>query len=754
VQTRDAFTATLRLSDGQFTDLTGIEVDLDILDANGTRVNDLFGIGLPELSGISAVDGSGVVAGGATGTAFWTLIPSLAAAGSGPITYTVGGTLRYLDDGVEVTVTLAAVTITVYPQPELKLDYFLQRDVLADDPFTDEVEPSQPFELDVMVQNVGAGDAHNLTIESAQPRIVDNEKGLLVNFQIIASQVNGENMTPSLTADFGDVAAGGTELARWYMTSSLQGLFIDYDATFEHQGLGGQQLSLITGVDIHELIHSGQGLSATDAGKTAFLVNDVADSNDAPDTVYLADGSKAEVSLASDAAFDAAPDPDHLQIHLTGTVQDGWSYLDVADPGDGKYRLVSVIRSDGVVIPAANFWQTDRTFIGGGHRPIYENKLHILDQDGTGSYTLIYEPVVQTPAEAVTVTNVQPSIASPDYGDALRFTATVSSESGSPAGTVQFVVDGGNFGSAVALVDGVAVSNSIASLGAGSHTVTASYLGGAGFSTSEDDASFSIAKAHLTVTANNGDMGHGDAVPGLSYTIDGFVNGDDAATITGSPILSTTATPSSAAGHYAIAVATGSLAAANYDFDLVPGTLTVHPKVVDARVSWGSPSQSMSILGLTRNLPFASIRAIDVIFSDDVAVDAADLALAGALTKNKVYAPSGFSYDPASHSARWTLPEALGADRLSLTLDGDAVGNDGIHTPGGIDLGAYSASFAVLPGDINGDDIVNSQDLVAIRNGMLGVLDQALAVWADVNGDGKIDVNDYLAARKFVGKGF
>ncbi len=39
------------------------------------------------------------------------------------------------------------------------------------------------------------------------------------------------------------------------MTSSLQGQFIDYDATFEHtDGLGNKAVT-IDSVDIHELIH-------------------------------------------------------------------------------------------------------------------------------------------------------------------------------------------------------------------------------------------------------------------------------------------------------------------------------------------------------------------------------------------------------------------------------------------------------------------------------------------------------------------
>ena len=172
--------------------------------------------------------------------------------------YTVGGTLQYMDQGVPVSITLASVPITVEPQPELDLDYFLQRDVIGDDPLTPQIEPSQPFELDVLVHNVGAGPAQNLSIASAQPTIVDNAKGLLVNFQIIGTQVNGQSLTPSLTANLGTVAPGAIELARWFMTSSLQGLFTDYSATFEHQGPGGQELSLVDSVNFHVLIHAGQ----------------------------------------------------------------------------------------------------------------------------------------------------------------------------------------------------------------------------------------------------------------------------------------------------------------------------------------------------------------------------------------------------------------------------------------------------------------------------------------------------------------
>jgi hypothetical protein len=56
-------------------------------------------------------------------------------------------------------------------------------------PFTSIVEPSVPYSLAVMIQNSGKGTARNVQIASAQPRIVENEKGLLIDFKILGTEV-------------------------------------------------------------------------------------------------------------------------------------------------------------------------------------------------------------------------------------------------------------------------------------------------------------------------------------------------------------------------------------------------------------------------------------------------------------------------------------------------------------------------------------------------------------------------------------
>ena len=84
-----------------------------------------------------------------------------------------------------------------------------------------------------------------------------------------------------------------------------------------------------------------------------------------------------------------------------------------------------------------------------------------------------------------------------------------------------------------------------------------------------------ITKAPLTVTANNLSRVYGAANPTLTTTITGFVNGETAAVLTGSPATSTTATVASPVGTYPITVTQGTLASANYSFGFVNGTLTV-----------------------------------------------------------------------------------------------------------------------------------------------------------------------------------
>ncbi|WP_233148428.1 CARDB domain-containing protein [Rhodopirellula sp. MGV] len=390
VLTRQGFEATLDLKNVSPNLITDLRATVRVISLDGRDVTSLFDVRLNDLVGFSSVEG-GVLAPQQLGSVSWVIVAADDAAPE-PTNYFVAGELSYLANGQVVTMPLAHASILVNPQAQLELDYFLQRDVFGDDPHTGEIEPSRPFTLAVQVQNKGAGAAKNLRIESAQPRIVENEKGLLVDFEITGTRVNGDDRKPSLTAAFGDVQPGQLAIAQWEMLSSLQGLFVDYNATFQHvSALGDNRFSLIKDVQIHELIHVVNAAQVDgDDGLPDFLVNDLPDPNDLPDTLYLSDGSVVEVALGSEVGVDAPPVIGDLQVSVTTNMVQGWSYLKMDDPGLGDFSLLSVIRSDGTELPLQNFWQSDRTFVGGGLRPILESKIHLLDYNSTGTYTFVF----------------------------------------------------------------------------------------------------------------------------------------------------------------------------------------------------------------------------------------------------------------------------------------------------------------------------------------------------------------------------
>lgn len=400
VQARQGFRASLDLVNNSDAVLEGVKVELTLVDELGNPSDSRFGVLPPEVSNIGAVDGTGRVNSSATGSARWMLIPGPDAAPTeAPVRYFVGGIIEYRQGDVTVRMPIARVPITVLPIPQLVLQYFHERDVRSDDPFTVPVEPSIPYSLAVLVNNRGAGTARDLRITSSEPKIIENEKGLLIDFDLIATEVAGQNLLPSLTAAFGDVPPGGTRVGRWLFQSTLQGQFIEYSAAFEHTGpfSGRPELASVRDVSIHEMIHLVQADRGFADGKPDFLVNDVADDDFLPDTLYLSDGSTNRVQVVRVAQSDGPATPSDREVRLSFDAPVGWTYLRIPDPANGAMAVARVLRPDGSEVPFGwNVWTTDRTFIAGGRRPTYENNLHLFDllPGGPVTYTVVYAPPV------------------------------------------------------------------------------------------------------------------------------------------------------------------------------------------------------------------------------------------------------------------------------------------------------------------------------------------------------------------------
>ncbi len=52
---------------------------------------------------------------------------------------------------------------------------------------------------------------------------------------------------------------------------------------------------------------------------------------------------------------------------------------------------------------------------------------------------------------------------------------------------------------------------------------------------------------------------------------------------------------------------------------------------------------------------------------------------------------------------------------------------------------------------MNDDGVVNAQDMVLVRNAILEIGDPLMIGWADFDGNGVVNTNDFTAARRKLG---
>lgn len=416
VMTRQAFRGTLKVFNGNEQEaMKDVKLTLTVTDEKGNiAMSDKFQVNPEKLEGFNGrldfTDGWTLDA-QKEGVATVLFIPTKKAAPTVETRYAFGGTLSYVDPftGLEVTRDLTPITLTVKPSPNLDLTYFMQRDIKGDDPLTKEVEPSEEAEFSLLINNLGYGDATHVRMSTNQPEIVDNEKGLKVKFELMSSQLNGQEKTlalgGSVSTDFGNIPAHSTSYAQWWIKSSLLGHFTDYDVTATHlTSYDNKDLSLLNDVTIHELIRS---IDVTKGDKTlkGFMTNDIVDADDTPDMLYLSDGEIEKVNVAASSSITKTSDTEYT-LTITPS-EEGWNYGNLSDPTYGVSALKSVTRaSDGKQISLRNFWQTDRT-LRDGKDPLYENRIHFADQfDGKNaeSYILTFEA---TPSLMLEVASIE-----------------------------------------------------------------------------------------------------------------------------------------------------------------------------------------------------------------------------------------------------------------------------------------------------------------------------------------------------------
>ena len=417
VLTRQAFRGTLTIENGSSNAIEDILVDVNAtnMETGFMATSREMQISIEKIEGFEGEkDGAWRLGAGKKGVATILFIPTKYAAPEKLTTYSFGGTLSFKDGSTTQNRSLYPVSLQVKPTPELDLTYFMQRDVYGDNPLTtDVVEPVIPAEFSVLIHNKGYGDANNVRMITKKPEIVENEKGLLIDFDIISSSLNGGEKTMALDDDiatqFGTIAAGTASYATWDLTASLMGHFTEYDVSVTHvTDYGNPDLSLLDRVTIHELIHS---MNATIGDKVyrAWITNDEPDAEDAPDHIYFANGTDEELATLSEETRMERIDATHYRVTVPTNVPRNWFYTAVANPA-GKYsKILSITdETNNRPLDAANFWTTDYT-MKDGIDPQLDYRLHIADivsGKGTNKYIVEFEPIPELRLDVKSITTV------------------------------------------------------------------------------------------------------------------------------------------------------------------------------------------------------------------------------------------------------------------------------------------------------------------------------------------------------------
>ncbi len=378
---REGFDARLELTNGLDKQLVGLSISPRVTDEDGSDVTDRFYVVPPELSGIAAIDGSVSLDEYGTMTSRWILIPGGGLGGtdlSGKKYYVKAVMSYYVDGRLKETQT-NQVEITVHPQPELYLHYYIPKDVEAD----------LPFKFGLLVENEGDGEATNFKIDSGQPEIIENEAGLLIDFEIVGCSFGGQS-GDIVRLVLGDIAPHSTAHGYWIMQSSLDGRFVSFSAELTHRSYKGVQINpLILDVSTEIIAHDKLYADAVDPNNCFSLID--RDDDGFPDyLINLSTGLRLSIGIPDNVEITKQPTPLDAALDLTVPETAGYVCVILPDPMP-ETNLRAILRygedgQDDFFLSGNNFWRENGNIY-------FVDQLGDLDEYGNpvpaeGRYTL------------------------------------------------------------------------------------------------------------------------------------------------------------------------------------------------------------------------------------------------------------------------------------------------------------------------------------------------------------------------------
>jgi hypothetical protein len=264
------------------------------------------------------------------------------------------------------------------------------------------------------------------------------------------------------------------------------------------------------------------------------------------------------------------------------------SEFDMTQPGSQATIINGLVDDGSILVGAANvpvsrslYWSGSQIWSGTGSIVLGMPSDGILHANTLNESLTIVPPLVIEIPLVITAVSTSRS-----YGSPLPvFSFTTTSFFGSDSLTSVDETTPATSGSAVGVYQ-ITPSRAIFSGGVVAEYVI-TYVPG----------NYTITQAPLVIAANDALMNAGDALPTLSVSFIGFVNGDTSTNLITQPTISTTATSLSAPGSYLITVS--GVSDPNYTFSYVSGVMTVQTSVTGT--GSGSSSQSGTTGGTGTN---------------------------------------------------------------------------------------------------------------------------------------------------------
>jgi gliding motility-associated-like protein len=226
----------------------------------------------------------------------------------------------------------------------------------------------------------------------------------------------------------------------------------------------------------------------------------------------------------------------------------------------------------------------------------------------------------------------------------------------------------------------VTTATASASVAGSPYSITASGAVNDNYTISYVAGSLTINKVALTITADNQTKAYGAALPTLTASYTGFVNNDDATSLTTQPTLVTTALASSSVAGSPYSITASGAVNDNYTISYVAGTLTIDKAALTITATNATKTYGQTLTGAAGSTAYSissgalqnenTISSITVAYGTGAAATDAATTYAGQVTPSAATGAHGFATD--NYTITYVNGDII-TDKANLTVSASGI---------------------------------------------------------------------------------